>query len=309
MDVQDILFALSEPTRLKALWLCQRSQLSQTELRQALDVSAPQISPHIARLIEQGLLSRVTQGRFYYYKTQISEEHKSWLKPLFAQMDADPQLVQLQSLLNDILATRTRSNGPLRQRFQHKWRTLRAELDNAENLEQAIIAQIKNLSPDTLVDLGTGAGEFVLNLAPYAGHVVGIDFDSQALDCARLSADEAGLQTIEFAQADARDTTLRDSYADVVVMHQLLRLVPRPYQAIEETARILKKRGVLLLGDIQGQEISGSLYPARARHDAGLPPAAVDKWLQDCGYTDVQQQTFSGNRFTLALWQAQKGHG
>ena len=85
MNITPIQFykCLADDTRLKAMLLIQKEQeLCVCELAEALDVSQPKISRHLAQLRECELLLDRRQGQWVYYR--INDELPSWARDVLA---------------------------------------------------------------------------------------------------------------------------------------------------------------------------------------------------------------------------------
>ena len=67
-DVLAGLRAIAEPTRLRILVLCARSELSVTELVDILGQSQPRVSRHLKLMVEAGVLERNSEGARAYYR-------------------------------------------------------------------------------------------------------------------------------------------------------------------------------------------------------------------------------------------------
>src|ERR1700675_4522278 len=60
--------AVAEPTRLRLLVLCARGELTVSELAQILGQSQPRVSRHLKLLCEAGLLDRLREGSWVFYR-------------------------------------------------------------------------------------------------------------------------------------------------------------------------------------------------------------------------------------------------
>ena len=60
--------AAAEPTRLRLLALCAQGELTVSELTQILGQSQPRVSRHLKLLCEAGLLERVPEGTWAFYR-------------------------------------------------------------------------------------------------------------------------------------------------------------------------------------------------------------------------------------------------
>jgi SAM-dependent methyltransferase len=106
---------------------------------------------------------------------------------------------------------------------------------------------------ERVVDVGCGAGLDSLIAARMVGPqgaVVGVDMTPQMLDRARRSADEAGVDNVEFRHGVAEALPVPDAWADVVISNGVLNLFPDKLAGLGEMARVLKPGGRLQIGDI-----------------------------------------------------------
>jgi len=104
-----------------------------------------------------------------------------------------------------------------------------------------------------VVDIGSGAGLDSLiaaRMAGYDGKVIGVDMTPAMLEKARRNAEKAGLDNVVFRQGYGEDLPVEDEWADVIISNGVLNLMPDKQAGLHEMARVLKKTGVLQLGDI-----------------------------------------------------------
>lgn len=115
-------------------------------------------------------------------------------------------------------------------------------------------------SGERVVDVGCGAGLDSLIAARMVGPrgaVVGVDMTPAMLERARRSADETGLDNVEFRQGMAEELPVPDSWADVVISNGVLNLFPDKVAGLGEMARVLKPGGRLQVGDILVEKAVG----------------------------------------------------
>src|SRR5919205_2810593 len=60
--------AAAEPTRLRLLALCAHGELTVSELTQILGQSQPRVSRHLKQLCDAGLLDRMPEGSWVFYR-------------------------------------------------------------------------------------------------------------------------------------------------------------------------------------------------------------------------------------------------
>lgn len=106
---------------------------------------------------------------------------------------------------------------------------------------------------ETVVDIGSGAGlDSVIaakSVGP-AGEVIGVDMTVDMLERAARSADQLGLQNLEFREGRAEKLPIPDDSVDLVISNGVLNLVPDKARAYREIHRILKPGGRFQVADI-----------------------------------------------------------
>ena len=148
-------------------------------------------------------------------------------------------------------------------------------------------AQIK--PGDTVVDLGSGAGNDVFvarSIAGDNGRVIGIDMTEAMVEKARKNAKALGFANVEFRLGDIENMPVDDNTADVVVSNCVMNLVPDKNKAFAETFRILKHGGHFSISDIV---LKGEL-PDKVRNAASMYAGCVSGAQQIGEYIDTIKQ-------------------
>lgn len=115
----------------------------------------------------------------------------------------------------------------------HRWRT-------AENSAGFLLP---HLTEDAAVlDVGCGPGTVTVDLARHvpAGSVIGVDASENVLEAAKDHAAQAGVENVEFRQADAYHLPFEDDSFDVVYAHQVLQHLSDPIAALREMRRVAR---------------------------------------------------------------------
>lgn len=101
-----------------------------------------------------------------------------------------------------------------------------------------------------LIEFGCGAGFFTKVLAENASHVVATDLSDEMLAVARTQLQD--LQNVTVEIADCEKTDFPDGKFGSVFMANLIHVIENPSIALQESYRILKDGGLLLIVDYTG---------------------------------------------------------
>lgn len=302
--------ALGEDNRLRLFALLARGEWSVSELTQILGQSQPSISRHLRLLTEAGLVAAHREGHRIFYRRRA--EASAWLLPLLPQQDA--QLRQDAQRLQQIAAQRrTRARRYFDAHAQH-WRRLRALHIPETRIEQEMAAWLGARRPHLLVDLGTGTGRMLQVFAPLARRALGVDISAAMLGLARAKLGAARLSHCTLRQASVTALPFPDNIADVVILHQVLHFLPNPLAALQEAARILAPRGLVLIADFARHDLA-FLCRRHAHHWAGFTRREMDAWLKAAGLIGRRHKALparhakSARRLHVCLWAAEKPAG
>ena len=179
-------------------------------------------------------------------------------------------------------------------------------------LADSLQLEVEFTSSSRILDIASGAGEWVLALAqryPQA-HIVGIERNSQLLEQARAQAHAQGLGNVSFLQMDALQTfDLPDNSFDVVNLRFVATIVPATLwpQVLQECLRVTRSGGIIRLTETDlpistsvaferfSGFIAGALYTA---HQSFSPDGVsfaitpmLSSLLSQAGCINIQQVT------------------
>ncbi|MBN2219401.1 MAG: class I SAM-dependent methyltransferase [Kosmotogaceae bacterium] len=121
----------------------------------------------------------------------------------------------------------------------------------------ALALDYLDLDPgDTLLDIGTGRGRWAVAASPYCKKVIGIDISRRMLEDARSNVASADVENVEFFRGSFENPCEEANLSKiginkVVAIYSLHHLTdPMKMEAISNLARILKRPGKIVIGDI-----------------------------------------------------------
>lgn len=120
-----------------------------------------------------------------------------------------------------------------------------------EPVQQAVLERLSGESDlGELLELGCGAGFYTKVLAANASHVTATDLSDEMLAVARTQLKD--LQNVTVEKADCEKTDFPDGRFGSVFMANLIHVIENPSIALQESYRILKDGGLLLIVDYTG---------------------------------------------------------
>lgn len=304
--------ASGEPTRLRILALLAQGELSVSELTRILGQSQPRISRHLKLLCDAGLVMRLPEGTFVFYRLVddgMSGGLACAITKLLPKADATLQLDYAR--LVEARQERARLAAEYFSKNAPEWDRLRSLHVSEEAVEEAV-RQILGPRPVAhALDLGTGTGRTLLLLRGIAERATGIDFNREMLAIARSNLESAGLNNFHVRLAEVHNLPLPDCCADLVTVHQVLHYLDNPAAAIREAARVLRMDGRLLIVDFAPHGIE-QLRDAHAHRRLGFPEQEVTAWCAAAGLSMAEVRHLppsSAQGLTVSIWLAQHtGH-
>lgn len=154
---------------------------------------------------------------------------------------------------------------------------------------------------ERLLDLGTGSGLAAIAAAPYARHVVGVDYSRPLLEQARAKL--AGLKpgNVALVQGDMHALGLADNTFDVVLAAFSFNSTD-PARAFSEAARVLVPGGRLVMQEWgASDDLSGIVYDVMDEYMVEDPPPSLAALRDAMATPDAWDELESVEDLTQAL--------
>lgn len=271
-DAVAVLRSAAEPTRLRMLAALARAELTVGEICVVLGQSQPRVSRHLKLLCDVGLVQRLREEQRVYYRAPREGQGHELAGELLALVAADDPVFRRD---------RERMERVMRERAQDAAREVRrsgeAGLDEAPDVDAAVLEEFGGGAVGALLDIGTGSGHLLKLLGARATRAVGIDISTDALRFARTNVHGAGLSHCEFQRGDMYALPFAAHSFDAVAMDGVLSDAGRPVAALGEAARLLRPDGKLLV--IEDYE---ALEAAAVKHKRNAL-ALLREWLARAG--------------------------
>ncbi len=306
----EALKAAGEPTRLRALALLARGELSVGELAQALAQSQPRVSRHMKLLTASGLAERVAEGALAFYRlAPDGEPGRALAQALTEAIDSeDPLLRADRDRLQAVRAARSQAAAAYFEANAENWDRVRALHLPDLDIEAAIL-DVAGPGPfDLMVDVGAGLGRMMRLFAERVRRVEGFDLSRQMLAIARAQLADLPPGRWALRLGDVYDPPLAKGLADLVTVHQVLHFLPDPGRAVEAAASLLKPGGRLLIVDFapHGFEF---LREQHAHRRLGFADEEMARWCALAGAPLTRTATLAPNRndaLTVKIWAGER---
>jgi ArsR family transcriptional regulator len=296
--------AAAEPTRLRLLALCAHSDLTVSELTQILGQSQPRVSRHLKLLCEAGLLDRLREGNWAYFRLASEGSGAELARTLVDSLQVDDPVVSLDlERLETVMHARARRAADYFRRNAAKWDEIRSlYVDDAE-VEQRLLELVPEDGVHDLLDIGTGTGRILEVLAPRTGRAVGIDLSREMLLVARSNLDRARLRHCVVRHGDMYQLPAPRRSFDLVTVHQVLHFAEQPGEVIAEAARVLRPGGRIIVVDFQAHD-HDALRREHAHLWLGFRDQDVTDWFAAAGLQPQEPIRLPGDPLSVGIWWA-----
>lgn len=303
----DMLSALADSTRLRILLLLRDVELSMGEMADVLDQSQPRVSRHVRILAEAGLVRRSKEGAWVFVSLH---EDAPW-ESLFGLVDAElarsapsSMLIQDRARLAQVRQSRQQALDAWFAAHAAEWDMMTALEGKAAVVDEAILSCIRARKIGRLLDIGTGTGRLLEQLAPHADSVAAVDRSPEMLRLARSRLGHLPGISPEMRQADMLALPWDDDSFDTIILHQVLHFAEDPQAALAEAARVLAPGGRLVIADHAPHQHETLRQQFRHRR-LGFDTADLQRMAEAAGLRIAECSRHPGPQLETILWEAQ----
>jgi len=301
--------AAGDETRLRLLALLQHGERTVKDLTEVLGQSQPRISRHLKLLGDAGLVERLPEGAWVYYRLSEEQPGAGLIAAILTATAADdPVLSADTERLEQVRRSNQKAADEYFAEHAGDWDRLR-HLHGGESAVEAAILDAVGPGPyRSLLDVGTGTGRMLTLLADRVDRSLGIDLSQPMLSVARANLERAGVTNARLRIGDAlRLPVPRDGF-DLVIVHQVLHFLDEPARAIAEAAKAVTASGRLLVIDLAPHHIE-QLRTEHAHRRLGFSHEQVEQWIKAAGLTvtgvsDLKPKARLKHGLSVTLWSA-----
>ena len=303
-DVLNSLRAAADMSRLRLLLLCTQGEWTVSELTQILGQSQPRVSRHLKLLSDAGLLERIPEGSWVFYRRARSGARARMARNLCRMLPLDdPIMVQDRQRLAMVREARRAQATNYFAAHAASWDKVRSLYVDETKVEAALLQIFDSYKPSTLLDIGTGTGRILQLLAPHIGSGLGIDQSTEMLNVARANLDKISLRNCQVRQGDMYRLPLADSAFEAATLHNVLHFADDAGAVLHEAARVLCPGGRLTVIDF-APHTQEFLRREHAHRRLGFADEEMKEWFISSGLAFEKPVVLEGDPLSVVLWSA-----
>lgn len=292
-----------------------KMELAVGELAQILEQSQPRISRHIKILDDAGLAERRKEGSWVFLRPGKAVE-LDVLRRIFRSdsVAMSNQAVEDEAKLSLVREKRAKMAEQYFAAHAEEWDAIRSLHLPENEVEQAMLALLKDIHLGHLLDIGTGTGRMVELFAPLAERVTAIDKSPEMLRLARAKilgdqtgqSDEASIaRKTELTLGDFNALPVGDAIAHSVILHQVLHYAQHPEAVLNEVSRVLVRDGLVLVVDFAAHNRE-ELRTIHAHARLGFSDDSMKRWFAAANIDLMQVRTLDGGKLSVKIWVGRK---
>ena len=272
---------LTDPTRLRILLLLDAEALSVADLQELLGMGQSRISTQLSQLKAGGLVTDERSGKHNFYRSEMGPDLVKLAKEAANEV---PEVEKDTAALRHLQRKRrdkTRAYfDELAGRFGKDYVPGRSWKGLAEAL-------LKVTNQGVVADLGAGEGTLAQMLARQADRVIAVDLSPKMVEFGRELAVKHELPNLEYRLGDIEEPPLDDASVDLAFLSQALHHAGSPEKALQQTFRIVKPGGRLLVLDLlqhtfeQARELYADVW-------LGFSEGELAAMLEKAGFVNIE---------------------
>jgi 2-polyprenyl-3-methyl-5-hydroxy-6-metoxy-1,4-benzoquinol methylase len=251
-DLSNLLKSLSDPGRVRILWLLSMAELAVHELQALLDWGQSRLSTQLGLLRDQGLLLFRREGKWSFYSLAAPDEATAEGRILREILNdwGEHKGDEDRSRLRELLEARAEQT---RKKFSADTAYLGEESVPGRTWEIVARGLFQVIPTGNVLDLGAGDG-ILGTLAAAAGHEVTlVDLSDAQLARAKERAQREGVR-VTCVNADFTNTGLPGASFDRVLVSHALHHASQPQALLREVHRLLKPGAMVWMLDLSDHE-------------------------------------------------------
>lgn len=163
-----------------------------------------------------------------------------------------------------------------------------------------------------VLELGCGTGLYTGAFKDNSEHILATDFSDEMIEASKKL--RGGYDNVEFIKADAKNLDFEKESFDTVVMVNIIHVISDPERVINESARVLKSGGKILIASFALDEMSflnkiktGNRYlktfgkPPGESGKSRITRKKVEAMLEDNGFSLIKSKVLGSKMKSMYI--------
>lgn len=280
MSILNALKLLSDPTRLRIIYLLEAESLTVAELQEILSMGQSRISTQLAVLKKERLVVDERSGKNVLYSLTLTPELLGVARQARPEI---PEAAQDKLALRLVLQKREDEAKAYFDALAGKFGRNYVPGRSWKALCEALL---RTISFNVVADLGAGEATVSRMLSRRARKVIAIDNSAKMVEFGTRLAVENKLHNLEYRLGDIEDPPLEPDSVDLALFSQSLHHARSPQKALQAAYDALAPDGSLIILDLakhscdKARELYADLH-------LGFTKTYLHDLLTEIGYKDI----------------------
>ena len=284
MDPTEWFKALSDTTRLRILNLLLNKELNVKELVDILGIGQSGVSRHLKILIDCELAQCKRDGLWAFYKAATDGCAGRFLLYMTEYISETGKYTGDLAKADVILQESRGSCKNFFNSIANDWSNIRRAIVGDKEIIEELFDR---LPPGISADLGCGSGDVIPSMLKRVDSVIGVDFSNEMLKKAAQKL-EYYKDRVYLRIGQIEHLPLKEWEVSSVLMNMVLHHLPKPSIAFEESFRVLKSGGIIIVIDLCKHRLE-SMRHVYGDQWLGFFPDSVVNWAEKAGFILEEQ--------------------
>ncbi len=280
--------ALADQLRLQILRLLTHESFGVLELCRILDIRQSALSHHLKILANAQLVSTRREGNSIFYRRTFltdGDELRDLKAAVFAQIDKLPIVAGQERKIRQLQLERSQLSLNFFNRNANKFHEKQGLIvahDEYSNVLHDVINSLGLSTDATVLEVGPGEGQMLVELAERFARVTGLDNSVDMLERSQAAVTAAGHTQVELIHGDTSVALGNNISSDLIIFEMVMHHISSPARTFQDCAALLKPGGYLLVVELAPhdqewvREACGDLW-------LGIEKQDLDRWALDAG--------------------------